>query len=770
MAAPTPYSYRQYQGDGVTRSYSVPFPYLKQADVRVMVDGATLVDGVGYSWVGNTQVQLTTATNKLIEVRRVTPEDLQLVQWLDGSYIIQDDLNTSDLQWLYLLQEHHDQLQEIINSGNKVVDATEATKGIVRLATVSETAAGTSKLLAVHPAGLRAEIEKVEAVIAVMEGQINGKAPLSSPAFTGTPTAPTPSAGEDSTRIATTGWAKALLADKAPLDSPHLTGTPQAPTAAPGTNNSQLATTAFVKAAVAAGGGTGGGTGGTVPDASEVDKGIVQLATAAETTAGTNGTKAVHPAGLKAALDLKAPLASPGFSGAPTAPTAAQGTNTTQLATTAFVNARTPNATETVVGMVELATAAEAQAGAVNTRAVHPAGLKAAIDQAVASYAPLNSPALTGTPTAPTATGGDNSSKVATTAFVQAALGSGATVPAASETVAGKVELATAAETTTGTDNTRAVHPAGLKVELDKKAPLASPGFSGTPTAPTAAPGTNTTQLATTAFVVDRTPAATEMVSGVVELASSAEVLAGTDNTRAVHPAGLKTALDQKAPLTSPALSGTPTAPTASPGTNNTQIATTAFVQAAATAGGQPFGVDLFVTPGNTQWVCPEGVTKATVTVIGGGGGAYATTTELPRAGAGGFGCGVVTVVPGTSYPITVGAGGQGKAGTTPQGAGGSSSFGSTFTATGGQPNSANNGGTAGTDGTCTAAEANLRRGHANNLSAPFLSGTNTNVVQAVATPGSWTVSTIARPGTPGQGNGSTTGAHGMSGAVLIMY
>ena len=73
--------------------------------------------------------------------------------------------------------------------------------------------------------------------------------------------------------------------------------------------------------------------------------------------------------------------------------------------------------------------------------------------------------------------------------------------PAATETVAGIVELATAAETTTGTDATRAVHPAGLKVELDKKAPLASPALTGTPTAPTAAAGTNTTQLATTAFV-----------------------------------------------------------------------------------------------------------------------------------------------------------------------------------------------------------------------------------------------------------------------------
>ena len=73
--------------------------------------------------------------------------------------------------------------------------------------------------------------------------------------------------------------------------------------------------------------------------------------------------------------------------------------------------------------------------------------------------------------------------------------------PDATEAAKGVVELATAAETTTGTDATRAVHPAGLKVELDKKANLASPTFTGTPAAPTAAVGTNTTQVATTAFV-----------------------------------------------------------------------------------------------------------------------------------------------------------------------------------------------------------------------------------------------------------------------------
>jgi hypothetical protein len=42
----------------------------------------------------------------------------------------------------------------------------------------------------------------------------------------------------------------------------------------------------------------------------------------------------------------------------------------------------------------------------------------------------------------------------------------------------------------------------GLQTALDGKASLASPAFTGTPTAPTAATGTNTTQIASTAFVI----------------------------------------------------------------------------------------------------------------------------------------------------------------------------------------------------------------------------------------------------------------------------
>jgi hypothetical protein len=63
--------------------------------------------------------------------------------------------------------------------------------------------------------------------------------------------------------------------------------------------------------------------------------------------------------------------------------------------------------------------------------------------------------------------------------------------------------------------------------------------------------------------------------------------LLSTDATKALSAnqgSVIQAAIDLKAPLASPSLTGTPTAPTASAGTNTTQVATTAFVQGAVTA------------------------------------------------------------------------------------------------------------------------------------------------------------------------------------------
>jgi hypothetical protein len=67
-----------------------------------------------------------------------------------------------------------------------------------------------------------------------------------SPALTGNPTAPTQTALDNSTKIATTAYVENAGTTKANLNSPALTGTPTAPTATAGTNNTQIATTAYV--------------------------------------------------------------------------------------------------------------------------------------------------------------------------------------------------------------------------------------------------------------------------------------------------------------------------------------------------------------------------------------------------------------------------------------------------------------------------------------------------------------------------------------------
>jgi hypothetical protein len=99
-------------------------------------------------------------------------------------------------------------------------------------------------------------------------------------------------------------------------------------------------------------------------------------------------TQALGDSSTRAATTAYAmTMQSPTFSGAPKAPTATAGTNTTQIATTAFTNA--------AVG-VETSRATNAEA----------------------LLAPINNPTFTGAPKAPTPTVGDNSTNIATTAFV----------------------------------------------------------------------------------------------------------------------------------------------------------------------------------------------------------------------------------------------------------------------------------------------------------------------------------------------------------------
>lgn len=136
--------------------------------------------------------------------------------------------------------------------------------------------------------------------------------------------------------------------------------------------------------------------------------------------------------------NTKAPIESPAFTGAPTAPTQATGNNSTRISTTAFVEAKNGAATP-------LPAAESAVVGSSNKLAredhVHPSNLSSSasdikmngaqsagastkparadhVHPTDTTRAPLNSPTFTGEPKAPTPAAGDSSTKVSTTEFV----------------------------------------------------------------------------------------------------------------------------------------------------------------------------------------------------------------------------------------------------------------------------------------------------------------------------------------------------------------
>ena len=148
-----------------------------------------------------------------------------------------------------------------------------------------------------------------------------------SPAFTGTPTAPTADYGTNTTQLATTAF---VQGEKA---SPAFTGIPTAPTAAAVTSTTQIATTAFVQAQKISPAFTG------IPVAPTASAGTntTQLATTEFTTGAVTTLQASTTATTDSLQALKAPIDSPVFTGVPTSPTPADGDVSLKIATTAFV-------------------------------------------------------------------------------------------------------------------------------------------------------------------------------------------------------------------------------------------------------------------------------------------------------------------------------------------------------------------------------------------------------------------------------------------------
>jgi hypothetical protein len=202
------------------------------------------------------------------------------------------------------------------------------------------------------------------------------------------------------------------------------------------------------------------------------------------------------------------------------------------------------------------------------------------------SIAGTASPGLTGTPTAPTAAANTNTTQIATTGFVLGQASSAA--PSANGTASA------------GASNSFArgdhVHPTDTT-----RAPVGSPSFTGTVTLPV----TGSTQC----LHVNAAGA----VSGVgadCGLGSSAvsSVFGRTGAVAATSGDYSVSQITGAAPLASPGLTGTPTAPTAGSGDNSTKIATTGYVRAEIYEAWSCPVAGTTSTSQNCNWTLPAGI------------------------------------------------------------------------------------------------------------------------------------------------------------------
>ncbi len=124
-----------------------------------------------------------------------------------------------------------------------------------------------------------------------------------------------------------------------------------------------------------------------------------------------------------------------------------------------------------------------------------------------------------------------------------------------------------------------------IQTQLNTKAPLASPTFTGTPTLPTGTiattqtAGNNTTAVATTAFVSTAVANLVDTAPGTLDTLNE---LAAAINDDASFASTVTSSLGLKAPLASPTFTGTVTVPTP---VNNTDAATKTYVDTAVGSG-----------------------------------------------------------------------------------------------------------------------------------------------------------------------------------------
>lgn len=134
-----------YTGDGATKNFNIPFPYLSSSHLMVFVNDALQLNPMHYRLSGSTVVfEDAPGVDAAVTIKRNTSPNNTLVDFTDGSVLREADLDTAYLHNYYLLQETTDSFNEAIN--NALVDVATGA-GIIETETQAVIAALVNEML-----------------------------------------------------------------------------------------------------------------------------------------------------------------------------------------------------------------------------------------------------------------------------------------------------------------------------------------------------------------------------------------------------------------------------------------------------------------------------------------------------------------------------------------------------------------------------------------------------------------------------------------------
>lgn len=109
------YSYREFNGDGLTKTFNIPYVYASEDEIAVYVDGTPAT--FSFTSTSTISLDVAPANGSIVRIQRTTDLEERAVDFINGSVLSEEDLDKAFIQVFNAAQEAVDKTTETIGKG-----------------------------------------------------------------------------------------------------------------------------------------------------------------------------------------------------------------------------------------------------------------------------------------------------------------------------------------------------------------------------------------------------------------------------------------------------------------------------------------------------------------------------------------------------------------------------------------------------------------------------------------------------------------------------